>query len=252
LPSVVYVPDVEPGLALRAIAANATRIAVSTEDSRRFFRNQRRLLVSGYPVRPDLTGQDRSRARAALDLDPSAPTVLIFGGSKGARSINMALLQHLDAILDLAQVIHISGELDWPVVEARRGDLPAERSGRYHAYAYLHEEMPLALAAADLAISRAGASCLGEFPAVGLPAVLVPYPYAWRYQKVNAGYLASRDAAIVIDDQDLPRRLLPTVTSLLGDPQRLGAMRRAMSSLARPQAAAIIAAELQRLAEGER
>jgi UDP-N-acetylglucosamine:LPS N-acetylglucosamine transferase len=85
---------------------------------------------------------------------------------------------------------------------------------RYHAYPFLHE-MGQALAAADLVVSRAGASALGEYPLFGLPAILVPYPYAWRYQKVNADYLARRGAAVRLNDEDLPARLAGEVRALL-------------------------------------
>lgn len=247
VPSLVYVPDIEPGLALKTVARLAKRVAVSAEDSRRYFPAKAPVVVTGYPVRASLGQQDRDGAQAALGLDPTLPTILVSGGSKGARSINMAVLQHLERLLDLAQIIHVSGELDWPVVEERRRALDATRAGRYHAYAYLHEQMPMALAAADLAVWRAGASSLGELPMVGLPALLVPYPYAWRYQKVNAEYLARRGAALVLEDERLPEELLPTVVSLLGDPEKLAAMRNSMHSLARPDAAAAIADQIRQL-----
>jgi UDP-N-acetylglucosamine--N-acetylmuramyl-(pentapeptide) pyrophosphoryl-undecaprenol N-acetylglucosamine transferase len=130
----------------------------------------------------------------ALHLDPALPVLLVFGGSKGARSINRALLEALPGLLPEMQVLHISGNLDWPEVEAARSALSTGEAAawaeRYHAFPYLHDEMGAALAAADLVVARAGASTLGEFPALGLPAILVPYPHAWRYQKVNADYLA--------------------------------------------------------------
>jgi UDP-N-acetylglucosamine:LPS N-acetylglucosamine transferase len=135
------------------------------------------------------------------------------------------------------------------VVEARRQELSGEQAERYHAYPYLHEQMGAALAAADLAVSRAGASALGEFPLFGLPAVLVPYPHAWRYQKVNAEHLARNGGALVLDDTRLKDGLLPTVSALLDDPARLNAMRSAMRAMARPDAAERIAAELVKLAE---
>jgi undecaprenyldiphospho-muramoylpentapeptide beta-N-acetylglucosaminyltransferase len=250
VPSLVYVPDIEPGLALKTIARFARRIAVSAEDSRRYFPRKAPVVVTGYPVRAGLGQHDKAAARTALGLDPAAPTLLVFGGSKGAHSINVAVLQHLDRLLELAQVIHISGELDWSTVEERGRTLAAPQAERYHPYAYLHEEMPLALAAADLALSRAGASSLGEYPAMGLPAVLVPYPHAWRYQKVNADYLASKGAALIVEDERLPEQLLPVIEPLLRDAAKLAAMRESMSSLAKPGAASAIAAELLQL-EGE-
>jgi UDP-N-acetylglucosamine--N-acetylmuramyl-(pentapeptide) pyrophosphoryl-undecaprenol N-acetylglucosamine transferase len=115
---------------------------------------------------------------------------------------------------------------------------------RYHVSAYLYDEMATALLAADLVVSRAGASVLGEFPAAGLPAILVPYPYAGAHQKANAAYLARHGAAIVINDADLKRRLRDTVLDLLANPQKLEAMRRASRSLALPEAAAHLAQEI--------
>lgn len=247
-PSLLYVPDIEPGLALKSLARFAQRIAVTAEDSRRFFSRRARLIVTGYPARRGLAHWDRRAARRRLGLADDLPVLLIFGGSKGARSINMAVLSLLPALLEQAQVVHISGALDWPAVEQARGDLPKRMAGRYHAFEYLHEEMGAALAAADLAVSRAGASALGEFPLFGLPALLVPYPHAWRYQKVNAEYLARRGAALVLEDSRLTEHLLPTVAALLEDAQKRRAMRQAMQALARPQAAEAIARQLVELA----
>ena len=97
------------------------------------------------------------------------------------------------------------------------------------------------LAAADLVISRAGASVLGEYPLFGLPSILVPYPYAWRYQKVNAQALVTHGAAVMLEDAMLNAQLLPTIEQVLGDEARLNAMRAAARSLARPDPAQTIA-----------
>ncbi|MCS7010484.1 MAG: UDP-N-acetylglucosamine--N-acetylmuramyl-(pentapeptide) pyrophosphoryl-undecaprenol N-acetylglucosamine transferase, partial [Anaerolineales bacterium] len=108
-----------------------------------------------------------------------------------------------------------------------------------------------ALAAADLALSRAGASVLGEYPLFGLPAILVPYPHAWRYQRLNAAYLERQGAALVLDEDRLMTDLVSVVTSLLRSPERLETMRTSVAALARPDAAATIARLLVALAGKE-
>lgn len=254
VPSVLYVPDIEPGLALKVLARLADSIAVTAEDSRAFLPSRSRVTVTGYPVRSDLATWDKQQALQVFGLSADLPVLLVFGGSSGARSINRALLVVLPELLREMQIIHVSGKLDWAEVEAARDQLsalPGVDAGlvqRYRAYPYLYTEMGAALAASDLALSRAGASTLGEFPQAGLPAVLVPYPYAWRYQKVNADYLAQRGAAVVLLDQDLPRRLAPVVRDLMHDTARREQMCQSMRSLARPDAARAIAGLLQRFA----
>jgi len=247
-PILVYLPDIEPGLAVRIIGRLATRVAVTVEDSRSYFPAQK-VVLTGYPVRAEFHDLDRSEAKISLGLVPGESVFLVLGGSRGARSINRALSGVLEQVLELAQVVHVSGELDWPWVAERREALPTALQARYHAFAYLHEEMGAALAAADLALCRAGASTLGELPCFGLPAMLVPYPYAWRYQRVNADWLAQRGAAVRLDDERLAEELLPTLRRLLDDRARLRDMRKRMRALARPEAATRLAAELLALAK---
>ena len=166
--------------------------------------------------------------------------MLILGGSKGARSINQAVEKHLSELLSFAQIIHISGQLDFTVAEKSREQLSGDQKANYHLYPYLHD-IGAAFAAADLAISRAGASTLGEYPLFGLPAILVPYPYAWRYQKGNADYLSNHGAAVILEDSRLGDDLVTLVKSMLADPQKLAQMRNSMKSLAVPGAADRIA-----------
>jgi len=246
VPILVYLPDVEPGLAVRLIARLAARVAVTVEDSRAYF-PPHKVVVTGYPVRHEFHGLNRAEARASLGLMSGEPVLLVTGGSRGARSINWALSGVLERILELAQVVHVSGELDWPWVAERRDALPAGPRARYHAFPYLHEEMGPALAAADLAVCRAGASTLGELPFFGLPAVLVPYPHAWRYQRVNAAWLAGRGAAVVLEDERLTEELLPALRRLLSDREGLAQMAQRSRALARPDAAARLAEELRAL-----
>jgi undecaprenyldiphospho-muramoylpentapeptide beta-N-acetylglucosaminyltransferase len=248
VPKLAYLPDIEPGLALRVISRLADVVALTSEDSRRYLRRSAHVVVTGYPTRGGLQSYDRAAAQRTLGLDPQQPTLLVFGGSKGARSINEALWGCLPSLLPEMQIVHLTGELDWPRVTEQTRGLPPSLTQRYHAHAYLHEEMGAALAAADLAVSRAGASVLGELPLFGLPAILVPYPHAWRYQKVNADHLAQQGAALVIEDSRLAGQLADAVLTLLREPARLSTMREASRRLARPQAAHEIAAEVEMLA----
>jgi UDP-N-acetylglucosamine--N-acetylmuramyl-(pentapeptide) pyrophosphoryl-undecaprenol N-acetylglucosamine transferase len=247
IPTVLYVPDIEPGLALKFLSRFADVVTVTASDSKKYFSRSQRLILSGYPLRADLSNWSRETATQHFGLDSTKPTLLVTGGSKGARSINMAVLKHLNELLNVAQVIHITGSLDWPVVEKAAQELPEHLKSLYHAMPYSHE-MGAALAAADLVVSRAGASALGEYPFFGLPAVLVPYPYAWRYQKVNADFLAEQNAAVILQDEFLEDKLLQMVTDLLLNKHKLEAMRAAMKKISHPNAAGIIASQLVKLA----
>jgi UDP-N-acetylglucosamine--N-acetylmuramyl-(pentapeptide) pyrophosphoryl-undecaprenol N-acetylglucosamine transferase len=243
----VFVPDIEPGLALRTLARFADRIAVSVKETRAFLPGGNRVTVTGYPARRSLLSWTPEAARQAFGFSSSLPTLLVSGGSSGARSINRALLPVLPELLPEMQILHISGNLDWPEVAAAQARLEPGLAERYRAYPYLHAEMGAAMAVADLVVSRAGASTLGEYPLFGLPAILVPYPYAWRYQHMNARYLEARGAALVVKDEDLPGQLAPLVRQLVHSPSRRRAMREAMKSLAKPAAANSIADLLRSL-----
>lgn len=248
IPTLLCLPDIEPGLALKTLARFADHITVPADESRQFFPRSRQITVTGYPTRPDLKPWERAKAFEVFDLSPKRPTLLVTGGSLGARSINRAVVDALPAWLPRMQVIHLAGKATWPEVEAAQKNLPADLASAYRPYPYLYNRMAAAFTAADLVVSRAGASILGELPAFGLPAVLVPYPHAWRYQKVNAEYLVNRGAAYLLRDEDLGRDLSAVVQNLIHNTAGRAQMSAAMASLARPQAAASIAALLRQLA----
>jgi UDP-N-acetylglucosamine--N-acetylmuramyl-(pentapeptide) pyrophosphoryl-undecaprenol N-acetylglucosamine transferase len=245
IPTLLYVPDIEPGLALKSLTRFADVIAVTTEQSQRYF--TKKVFETGYPLRADLTLWERQMAARHLGLTGGRPVLLVFGGSKGARSINHAVTNNIPDLLQKFEIVHISGDPDWPMVKHTREQLPPELAARYHAMPYLHE-MGAALASADLVVSRAGASALGEYPVFGLPAVLVPYPHAWRYQKVNAEYLAYRGAAVILEDHRLTNELVVTLNVLLENKNKLKSMRAAMFELSHPRAAEKIASALIQLA----
>jgi len=245
IPTLLYVPDIEPGMALKSLARFSDAIAVTTGQSQKFF--NKKVIETGYPLRSDLAIWSRETAHRHLGISGEKPIILIFGGSKGARSINTVVMQNLGALLEKFELIHLTGDSNWDDVHQQRDQLPEDLAARYHAMPYLHE-MGAALAAADLVVSRAGASSLGEYPLFALPAILVPYPYAWRYQKVNADYLSNRSAAIMLEDQVLDKELMNTLNVLFENPNKLQAMRAAMFELSHPRAADKIAGILMELA----
>ena len=248
-----YVPDIEPGLALKTAGRFADHIAVTVEDSRDYFPPNNKITVTGYPTRDYLLGWDRNLACQKLGLSPGLLTLLVLGGSRGARSINRAVMAALPELLEEMQVVHISGALDWSDVKhAKTERLTPAQADRYHVYPYIHSEMGAALSVADLVVSRAGASTLGELPLFSLPALLVPYPYAWHYQSVNAQYLADRGAAIVLPDEDLAEKLLPMVQDIMRDRDKRHAMGAAMHTLSHPTAADTIGNLLRNLAGSNR
>lgn len=256
VPILVYLPDVEPGLAVRLISHLATRIAVTSIETRRCFggersRRGRRVVETGYPVRPEVVGIGRLAAREQLRIPIDERVLLVFGGSRGAQTLNDAVANSLSRLLPLCHIVHVCGVQDEPAADARRASLPANLAGRYHLFGYLQtSEMAVALAAADLAVSRSGASSLGEFPAIGLPSIQVPYPYAGAHQRHNAAWLAANGAAIVLENEAVRAGALgPEVERLFGDPVRLAEMAQATRKLARPRAAELIGQNLRELAE---
>jgi UDP-N-acetylglucosamine--N-acetylmuramyl-(pentapeptide) pyrophosphoryl-undecaprenol N-acetylglucosamine transferase len=239
IPLVLYQPDVEPGWAVRSLYRFATRVCV-THESSLATAPRRKSVVTGYPLRAIFSDLDRPMARAHFHLN-GTPAVLVAGAVQGARRINDTLATDLDRWIERAQVIHVTGPGDFPRMKALHDALPENMQHRYQVFEYLGDEFPVALAACDLAVSRAGASVLGEYPASGLPAILVPLPMAGGHQLANARTLEEAGAAIVMNDADAPAQLLPRVTELIAETSRLSAMRQQAMASARPDAARNIA-----------
>jgi len=243
-PLLVYLPDIHPGWAVRLIARLATRIAVTSDASLPHL-PKGKTSVTGYPVRRGFLGAARDEAQRRLGLDPSLKTLLVSGGSLGAHSINRLVAENLPGLAALCQIVHVSGAADLDWLTRVHDELPEELRSRHHLYPYLHEEMPWAMAAADLALSRAGASTLGELPALGLPAVLVPGPFS--DQEANARYLSERGAALTLTNSHVSGAV-PLLKELLNDDERLKTMSQAARTLARPDAAGRIAGLLIEMA----
>lgn len=237
LPLVLTEADSHLGLTNRALAPFAKRVCLAFPLTGR---EGGRYVLTGRPV--PAPEQDAGSARRRLGIGPGETCVLVFGGSLGARSINLAAVE---AFADGAvRVLHVCGRRDY--AELAQRSLPPG----YDLRDYMEPaDFATALAAVDLVVARAGGSVL-EIAAHGLPALLIPYPHAaGDHQSANARWMSQAGAAVVLADAELgPARLRSEVAALLSEPRRLAAMAAASRSIARPRAAQDIAAELLRAA----
>jgi UDP-N-acetylglucosamine--N-acetylmuramyl-(pentapeptide) pyrophosphoryl-undecaprenol N-acetylglucosamine transferase len=239
LPLVLTEADSHLGVTNRMLAPFARRVCLAFPIARH---GAPRYRITGRPVLA--AAHDRPAARRRFGLGPDETCVLVFGGSLGARSINLAAL---DALAGAPfRVLHVSGRRDHAELAAR------DPQAGYDLREYLDlGEFADALDAADLAVARSGGSVF-EIAAHGLPAILVPYPHASAdHQSANARWMSDAGAAVVIPDGELSAsRLGGEVAALLADRGRLAAMAAAARSLARPQAAGEVAHELLEAAGG--
>ena len=238
-PLVLTEADSHLGLTNRLLAPFARRVCLAFPLAGR---GGARYRVTGRPVAPG--GADRAQARSALGVGAEETLLLVFGGSLGARSINRSAVEALAAARDAAgaplRVLHICGRRDYDELAAR--ELPP---GYELRELLAPADFAAALAAADLAVARAGGSVF-ELAAHGLPAILVPYPQAAAdHQSANARWMSDAGAAVTIPDERLtPALLASEVAALLEDRSRLAAMSQAARALARPDAAQAVADEL--------
>ena len=242
LPLVLTEADSHLGVSNRLLAPFASRVCLAFPLPGR---TGEKWLVTGRPVPPGTEGGDREASRARLGV-PDGPCLLVFGGSLGARRLNDAAVEAFGATAPCT-VLHAAGRRDHDALRARLDELGSPR--HYRLFPYI-EPFADALAAADLAVARAGGSVF-ELAAAGLPSILVPYPHATgNHQQANARFMEQAGAAIVIPDAELDGpRLAREVGGLLAAPQRMAEMANAAGVVARPDAAEVVAGELLSLVE---
>ena len=235
IPVVTHECDVTPGLATRINALLARQVLVSFPRTREALpaRIRPRVRVTGNPVRAQIQSADADRGRRWAGAPAGVPLLVVTGGSLGAGNLDQVVQGCLDELLRLGFVVHQCGP-----------SFSAPRRAGYRSAPFFHEEFPDLLAAADLVVSRAGANSLAELACLGKPAVLVPLPLSSSRgeQIINAALFERAGAAVVLrQDRLSPATLAGTVRELLGDPERMRAMGASARSLARPEAAGLIA-----------
>lgn len=230
-----------PGLTNRIFSFFASAIAVSFPDSVRKFPSWKKRAVTGNPVRLELLEVSQRKALEFFNLESEVKTVLIFGGSQGSQSINQAVLQAyplFDQFREV-QIIHLTGPAHFEKVQGEVDNLKTEEGKvLYRPYAFL-EEIGQAYAAADLVVCRSGATTISEITALGLPSILIPYPYATaNHQEKNARSLEKAGAARVVLDKDLSgQSLFDEVVKLIYNPAALERMSERSRSFGRLEAA---------------
>ncbi len=242
-------PDIVPGRANRRLARRADAVFCQFEETAATFGDL--ACLTGCPVRPSLLGRDRASAVTAFGLDSERRTLLVTGASLGARSVNRAVLAWLSerGLPEGWQVLHLTGDLDYEEVATAYGEMRVPAAVR----AYEHD-MGLAYAAADLVCARAGASTLAELLAVGLPAVLMPYPFHRdQHQMRQARAVEAMGAAIVVEDRPREdatwRELGEVLEALMSDLHRLDELAVRARTAGRHDAADAVARAILELAD---
>lgn len=239
IPSVLWDGNVVPGRSVRLVARLATVITVSHPETGTAL-GRPATYLTGTPIR-SLAGVDVDEARERFGGRPGERILLVFGGSQAVRRLNDAVLDALPRLVERVRVIHVTGDAGYAAALAAKAALPEALADRYRPAPFLFDDMTAALAAADLAVGRAGASTLAEAAAFALPTAIVPYPHAAGHQRRNAEVFAEVGAAVLVEDEDLDAERLLEVAGVLADPARHAAMSAAARELARPGAADAVA-----------
>ncbi|MGE5314717.1 MAG: undecaprenyldiphospho-muramoylpentapeptide beta-N-acetylglucosaminyltransferase [Acidobacteriota bacterium] len=244
IPVVIHESNSYPGVTTRMLAGRASEVLTTFDVTRQWLPAGVSPIVIGNPTRRELETVSRKEASASFGLDPGKKTLLVFGGSLGAQSINEALDACVEKLSeeDGIQVIWQTGS--YPGAE----HFLSHASGMVHVSAFI-DGMSAAYAASDLAVCRSGATTLAELTRLGKPAILVPYPHAAaNHQELNARALVEAGAARMIEDAKVGAELRAAVTALVNDAEGMETMRRKSRALGKPDAGRMIAERIMHLA----
>jgi UDP-N-acetylglucosamine--N-acetylmuramyl-(pentapeptide) pyrophosphoryl-undecaprenol N-acetylglucosamine transferase len=251
IPTLIHEQNVLPGLANKFLSRFVTTVAVTYAESERHFPRARRLVETGNPIRNEILDLNREEGKGRLGLKDEGQLLLVFGGSRGARPINEAMLKALPILSGQSQITiyFITGNDDFEHVrQVLNPGIGKEKMGNIIIKPYLHD-MPAGLAAADLVVARAGATTIAELTARGIPAVLIPSPYVTgNHQEYNARLLERRGAAAVILEKELTGpSLAAKVLEILQDPSQLRRMGTSSFTLGQREAVEKLVALIHKL-----
>lgn len=248
IPIIIHESDSVPGLSNRICAFFSRRIAISFDESAKYFSKEKTALI-GNPVRPSLFGGDKETAKQLFGLSGTKPVLLILGGSQGAQAINDLIISSLILVSKRCEIIHQCGAANFEAVKQTIGNrMPAD----YHLYPFLDDEqMRQGMTVADLIIARAGAGTIAEISALSAPSILIPLPNAAAdHQLKNATEFANFGATVIMEEMNLAPHLFQNqVFSLLDNPELLKKMGDNAKAFSRPDAAQRLAQEVLNLAK---
>lgn len=241
--TLIHEQNVYPGRANRLLAKFADKIAISFQESRDYLKVEKeKVIFTGNPIHQELKKIEKREALSFLGLDNDKFTILVMGGSRGSHSINIIFLNAISMVSDSSQfqIIHIAGTPDYDLLEKSYKKLKV----KFKLFSFL-DQMQYAYSASDLVICRSGATTIAELINFALPAVIVPYPYAYKHQMKNAQILEKRGACIIIDDSKLNANLLKEhIESLLNNPRKMQDLRLGYNSFPRTDANKILTEEV--------
>lgn len=254
IPTMIHEQNVKPGITNRILSRVVDKIAISFPSSKKYFPKEK-VVVTGNPVRKELTKVNRKEVMEKLGFSPNLPTITSFGGSQGAVKLNDAILDIIEEISDSKefQLLHITGKKHYKTfihLMENKG-ITQEKLGHIKIKPYIHE-MQEAYGVADLIISRAGAITISEISFCGKPAILIPLPTAAdNHQDFNARYMEENGAAVFLHDNDLTgETLLGNIRDIIYNPPKLKNMAKASKKLQNPEALNRILDEILKLTQG--
>jgi UDP-N-acetylglucosamine--N-acetylmuramyl-(pentapeptide) pyrophosphoryl-undecaprenol N-acetylglucosamine transferase len=254
-PCLIHEQNSIPGLANKVLAKKVKVVATSFAITKEYFKEAKKVVLVGNPVRPQVLKATLSEAEQTLGLkkEKGKTYLLVFGGSQGASSINEVAFNLVKQGLLAGNItlIHLTGQTEAEKYQQLKKKLPSQQQKQYHPLAYL-DNIGLAYRLADIVVCRAGASSIAEVTAVGLPSILVPYPYATdNHQLKNAEVLTALGAARLILNENLSVATLVREIKEISKPEILTKMQAAAKAFGQPQAGVALAKEVINLAKME-